>query len=373
MKILVVGPYRQPDGWGNACKDYIRALMTQPDVELTCRPVFFTNSTEPLDKEIEVLEKNRYDKYDAVIQNLLPSHLEVNRNFGKNIALIHTESAGWHRTTWPQNLNMMDSIIVPSKASEEDCIFSGVKHEATVIGIPTDISKYNAGYEKLNLPELQDNFVFYFIGEYIERKNVQMLVAAFHLEFKPTENVSLVLKLGGGQPVALANKVSQDILELKKILRVYSNIEQYKKELVITARLTDNDINALHQMCDCFVMPSAGESWSKPTFDALGFGKTPIVTKGIGASEFIDEKNGYLIDSIENHCMVTDAPLPYLYTSRETWNEPSLFSLRQMMRKAYECSNKNREEMIDNGSRTVEHYSYENIGQELVEEINAIL
>jgi hypothetical protein len=44
-------------------------------------------------------------------------------------------------------------------------------------------------------PMIKDNFTFYYIGGYSNRKNVLGIVAAFQTEFNSSEPVSLVINL----------------------------------------------------------------------------------------------------------------------------------------------------------------------------------
>jgi glycosyltransferase involved in cell wall biosynthesis len=330
------------------------------------------NIENNIPKEIEELENKEISKFDVIIQNTLPHLFEYDARFGVNIGLIHTECSHWNKTIWPSRINKLDHLLVPSTRCVKNCKESGVTINIDNIGIPDDMEKYNQGYPFLPVKGVEDKFLFYFIGEYIERKNVQMLVSAFNLEFNKNDNVGLILKLNksGHTPVQLAEKVSKDISEIKKFLKKHSSYSLYPKETIITAKLSNTEINSLHQMGSCFVMPSAGESWCKPAFDALGFGNTPIVTAGIGPSDFITRSTGYLIESVENQCLVSDNPLPYLYTAQQTWMEPSLFSLREQMRKAYK---QNRDKKIANSESVVKKYSYENVGQEMKRIINALL
>jgi len=373
MNVLFIGPYRTPSGWGEAARNYIDALRTRENINLTCQPIFMSGGRYPISQEIEKLENTRYYTYDVVIQNVLPQYMEYDSRFGVNVGLIHTECAYWNKTIWPSRINKMDMLLVPSSACVENCKKSGVEIPVENVGIPDDIGKYLNGYDKLPFStETDGKFVFYFIGEYIERKNVQMLISAYNLEFTRKENVTLILKLNksGMSPQALGAEVQKDIVAIKDGAKKHTCLEFYPKVIVITAQLTDYYINSLHQHSNCFIMPSAGESWSKPTFDALGFGNTPIVTAGIGPNDYVTKKTGYLIESIENQCMVSDNPLPYLYTGSQTWREPSLFSLRQQMRKAFK---QNRTKKIDAAESVVKRYSYENVGQEIERIINAIL
>ena len=38
--------------------------------------------------------------------------------------------------------------------------------------------------------------------------------------------------------------------------------KQHKQEIVVSQRLSETDMIGLHNACDCFVMPSYGESFA---------------------------------------------------------------------------------------------------------------
>jgi hypothetical protein len=156
-------------------------------------------------------------------------------------------------------------------------------------------------------------------------------------------------------------------LKIKKLLRLYHDPEKYKKEMFITNRLSDEDILALHCYSDCLVMPSCGESWSMPVADALGFGKTPIVVNKTGPASMVDEGNGYLIPSREEHVLVLDPPLPDMYTGRELWHTFTVADLCINMRNAFEDKKKTSDTRSDQGKEDIYEYSYDKIAKFMAE------
>ena len=369
--VLFIGPYRQNDGWGIGAQNYIRALI-KSDINFTLRPIYMGNSICECPVEFLEYEDNILPYYDAVIQNVLPHLLDYNSKFGKNIALIYTETTNW-QNVWASRLKRMDEIWVPSNSDVFNLQGSGIHHPPVkTIPIPLDVTKFNQSYETKELDELKrikDNngFVFYFIGEFIQRKGIDKLVQAFHTEFDTNENVYLLLKIskGGIDSNQLAKEINIYCNRVKSILRIYGDLTDYNKELFITNRLSDNDLNALHCLCDCFVMPSMGESWNLPCMDALGFGNVPIVIENTGPNHVVHCENGYVVSSYLDHIMVLDPPLPDIYTGRELWHNYSVSDLCGKMRKAFQ----NR--YIDNitksrrGIEDVYKLSYDNIAQEI--------
>jgi glycosyltransferase involved in cell wall biosynthesis len=335
--VLFIGPYRQNCSWGMAARAYIRALKAA-GYNLTLRPIYMGIPTPVLDPFFIELEQNKFDKYDAVIQNVLPHLLDYNSKFGKNIALCYTETSNW-QNTWPRKLNTMDEIWVPSTADQKNMKDSNVYTPCRIMPIPVDPNKYCQEYQKIDGIE-EDYFNFYFIGEFIERKNIELLVQAFHTEFDRNEKVNLVIKTNrqGMSSQDLANAVNVLCDGIKKTLRIYKNPEDYKQEIVITEYLPDEAINSLHQSCHCFVMPSSGESWSMPVLDAIGFGNIPVVTNGIGSVDMLPEegKEHFIVKSAKEAVIVKSPPLTDLYTGQEYWYRPNIKSLRERMRWAFD-------------------------------------
>jgi glycosyltransferase involved in cell wall biosynthesis len=368
--VLFIGPYKQADGWGEAARQYIRALIAS-GVNLTIRPVFMGNSICEAPVEFLQYEDNKLPHYDCVIQNVLPHLLDYDARFGKNIALLHTETTRW-QNVWASRLSNMDEIWAPSYTDLFNLENSGIDHEKIrVIPIPTDVTKYERSYESKELDALKErnSCIFYFIGEFIQRKGMDKLIQAFHTEFEVDEPVDLLIKTskGGTDPNKLAQELNNHCNRIKSILRIYSSPEKYKKEMFITNRLPDDDLCALHTLCNYYVCPSMGESWNLPTIDALGFGKPPIVVDGTGPRYMVDDSNGFIVPSQLEYVMVLDPPLPDLYTGREIWHSYTVYDLGKCMRQAFaEWQSKNTAR-AENGMAVVYELQYNVVG-ELIKE-----
>ncbi len=366
--VLFIGPYRQGlDGWNIASREYIRALI-KTGVNLTIRPVYMGPGISDPPVEFLEYEENKLPYYDVVIQNVLPHLVDYNSKLGKNIALFYTETSRWNNV-WVSRLNTMDEIWVPSHSDMFNLCDSGIDKNRVAINrvpIPVDTKKFEQSYESQDLKPLEQipGFKFYFVGELIQRKSLDKLIQAFHLEFDVTEEVQLVVKTNraGASPDQVAKLFNEYVTSIKNKLRIYRDDLCYKKEIVITDKLSENNLYYLHSKCDCFVMPSMGESWSMPVIDALGFGNTPIVIENTGPNSVVDPYNGWIVPSYLDNVLVTDAPLPDIYTGREVWHNYSILNLRSAMRQAFECNqirNIKREKAIE----TVYELSYDRIAE----------
>lgn len=372
MNALFIGPYRQNDGWGLASKNYIRSIATKfPN--LTIRPIFLASgSNENLDSDLLTYEKTTYDNYDIVIQNTLPHCLFYDGRFQKNIGLFFLETNNISRSECITNINRMDEIWVPSSQEKKCLIKSGITKPVKTISLPLDIAQLKQYSDhRLNFNSIVDKtFKFYFIGEYVERKNISDLIQAFHLAFDISQPVSLIIKTSiSGMSSYESHKVIET--ELEKIKKKMGISQRYKKEILITERLSDKDIIGLHNSCDCLIAPSYGEAFCRPAAEALCLGKTPIVTDNTGMIDFINHENGFVVKSHRTPVYVENRPLSTdfdIYTSNEYWYRIDMYDLISKMQTAYKMYKENRKDLEnkrDLGRSSIEKFSYENIGNNL--------
>ena len=374
MNTLFVGPYRQNDGWGAASRDYIKAISTRTP-SLTCRPIYYTNnSLSSIDEKIVEYENSIYTDYGIVFQKCLPHSLTVNKKIKKNIGIVMLETNNLSHSVSVNNINGMDEICVPSQQEAKCLKMSGVNVPIKVISQPIDIDFYKRNTShKLDLnSNLDRTFKFYTIGEFIERKNLLDLVLAFHLAFNDTDNVSLILKTNypGNNSKQSYNGIKETIDGFKNKLNLK---KRYKNEIIITDRLSDKDMIGLHNSCDCFVMPSCGESFCRPAAEALILGKTPIVTDNTGMTDFINNDNGYVINSKKCPVVINQRTLSNdfdIYTANEHWYKPNIYNMIECMQKVYDLYKKDRksyEEKKQMGINSIDQFSYENIGKKICE------
>jgi glycosyltransferase involved in cell wall biosynthesis len=372
--VLFVGPYRQNDGWGNASREYLRALR-KTGCNLAARPIYlnYEQNYEEL-TEFEDLEEARFD-YDVIVQNCIPHQF---RRYGgvKNIGLCYFETCNIAPTPWPLCINQMDEMWVCSEWEKQTLIRSGVTSDIKVVRIPVDHTKYDKEYEEFEpLKNHKDEFKFYFLGEYIGRKDVQSLLLAYHREFRRNENVRVILKINkiGVDAHTLLNLVSQDLEGFKSNLKLYPSANMYNKEIVIPTYLSEDEMYGLHKSCDCFVMPSSGEAFCMPAFDAMMFGNAPIVNKNSSMIEYLSN-TGFSVESHKTPAVVLDRPLPYLYTGKDEWYQVDVIDLQKKMREAYEqLKDGTRKEKIRSRAREVilPNYTYDAVAKQMKELVKA--
>lgn len=372
MNVLFLGPYRQNDGWGLATKNYIRAVATKYP-KLTIRPLFLASSSNnDLEPDLLKYENTHYDHYDVVIQKTLPHCLSYNGHFDKNIGLFVLETNDLSNSECISNINRMDEIWVPSNQEKKCLLKSGVNKPVHTISQPldTELLKNNKDH-KIGFSEIINRtFKFYFVGEYVERKNIHDLILAFNLAFDINQPVSLIVKtsISGMSPQESSKIIESDLEKIKKKLSIS---QRYKKEIIISERLSDKDMVGLHNACDCLVAPSFGEAFCRPAAEALCLGKTPIVTDNTGMIDFIDNNNGFIVKSRKIPVFIENRPLSRdfdIYTSNEYWYQIDIYDLISKMQNVYKMHKEDRKNLENKrqiGKNSIDNFSYENIGKKI--------
>lgn len=364
MKVLYISHYRERGGWSQAAQDNMLAL-DKAGVDVVARHVTLTSDND-VPAKIKELENKSSEDCDVCIQHVLPHHLVGSSKFKKNIAYLASESTSIKHLAWFNQLQQMDEVWVPNEQSAwflaDDCIGIPVK----VVPHTFNIENYTRKYEDLNIPQTKGKFKFYYIGDLNDRKNIDAAIRCFHAEFDKSEPVSLVLKVKkfGHNPQQVQQIMDQKISIIKNSLRMYRDISEYHKDIIISEDVPPDKIYALHQHCDCFLCPSHGEAWSIPSFEAMAFGNTPICSDFGGPRDFIDKDDtltGKCVKGSYATCQCSDAAFPDIFTGREYWFNPCDMELRHTMRHYYNKWDKKREKKIS-GLNQAKKFSYENIG-----------
>lgn len=335
--VLFCGPVEQADGWGGAAKDFVRALSLTSH-NIATRPVYMS----PHIKEYHSPLNNKIfnKRPDVVIQNVLPSMLDFQHDC-KNIGLFHLETQSIKATGWIEKINLMDEIWVPTTCARKTLLKDGVNIPVHVIPTPIDTTLLDE--EPVPFGEFQnsvipkDDFVFYFVGEFITRKNLEALLVAFHREFHFLDPVTLFVKTHktGMSSQDLANVITEFSKKVVSPMRLYGDVMKHHQELYNLTTLTPQNMLHMHKHSDCLVVPSHGECLNRPLMDAMYLGSDVIVTRDAGMNDLVkDSENGWLIDSHSAPCRCEDPPVAYLYTGREIWKDVDILDLQRCLSNA---------------------------------------
>ena len=376
MKVLYISNYKDGTGWGNAATDYILA-MDSVGMDVVCRSISFNGGKGEVHPRILELERKSIRHSNVCIQHLLPHMLDYNGRFEKNISLYESETSNFKSSRWTEYINTMDEAWVVNKQMAEASLSSGVESPIRIIPHTFDTSKYDKEYKPLDIPymDTENRFVFYFIGEAIRRKNIFALIKAFHLEFDVDEPVDLIIKASkGGMSDEDCGQYIKELCDtVKQNLKLYPSNDLYKSEFITTGFLDSEKMKRFHRTMDCFVMPSYGEAWCLPAFDAMAMGSTPICTNVGGMSDFLSDGGGTLVDGVLEPAFGMTETFQDLYTGREDCVSVNVRKLQKAMRRMYylaSISDSKYTNLQRQGREIANKYSYENIGNKIKEALN---
>ena len=368
MKVLYIAHYKEASGWGQVSRDNIMALDTV-GVDVVPRAITLGNPTADIPDRIKQLEHNSAEGCDIVIQHVLPHYMKYDAHFRKNIGIYELETTNIQLTSWAGHLNLMTELWLPCTSMIKDCPRNGIVTPTKHVPHTFDTSIYKKDYSRLNLPT-QNRFTFYFIGEMNQRKHLSALIQAFHIEFQPHEPVELVIKVNkfGMSPEQLAQELQGFCNSIKENLRLYKDPNRYKPEIIITVNVSREDLLRLHRTCDCFVLPSYGEAWGVPAWEAMAMGNLVIASATGAMLDYIDsERNGFLVGGTMEPVFGQHETFEEFGTSRELWFNISVLQLMRTMRRVYAMDKEKQNTVRASAKLSAGKYDYVVVGQQMKE------
>jgi glycosyltransferase involved in cell wall biosynthesis/tetratricopeptide (TPR) repeat protein len=192
-----------------------------------------------------------------------------------------------------------DSWIRALKPTDEVWAYSSwVKENYTDSGLPADkVHIVPCGVDTNVFQPQGDRYMFkhprsfrlLFVGGFIPRKGIDVLLKAYANAFGRRDDVSLVLKGFGAQGV-YANGMHEAV-------RSVSAANDGAVIELIEDDLTQAQMATLYRSCDVLVHPYRGEGFAMPVAEAMASG-LPVVVTGDGATrDFCDESNAWLLPS----------------------------------------------------------------------------
>jgi glycosyltransferase involved in cell wall biosynthesis len=232
---------------------------------------------------------------------------------------------------WKRQLSMYDEYITNTKfckrAIENALTLQGPNAKPVHVvphGIDTKI--YHPDSSKLY--DFGENFVFLAVGQWIKRKGFEELVDAFIKEFTGDDKVVLLLKTYG------LNNYFPTMLSITNAIKSRSfqfGLKNPPKVIIHATMMTEIDMRRLYNSANAFILPSKGESWGLPYIQSMACGVPCISQRFGGQLEFMNAKNSYLINP--ETMGVTDGAGPYSSNQGLLWAEPSIKTIRKIMRK----------------------------------------
>lgn len=367
--VKYIGPVFDGSGYAEAARNYVLSIHRK-GYPITLAPITFEKTRPELGKEGEILRSliNNNVDYDKIITHSTPDLWGHYTKFEQNKYMIgYTvwETSNIH-PTWTMACNRANEVWVPCDWNMEVFRNSGVKVPLHKIPHAIDVPDLNTVPE-FNLEGIsEDDFVFYSIFQWQERKNPYGLLAAYTSAFTNVDDVVLVLKTYRHDHAGDKDSIKQLVMEYKK----YMTLDHFPKMYLIVENMSSENILALHRRGDCFTLLQRSEGWGLPHFEAASMGN-PVITPAYGGqTDFLKEDNSYLIDY--QLTPVTGMPWSPYYRGDQWWCEPDIKQAVDTMRHVYH----NRDEAKEKGLRArqyvQENFTWDRIGDMIVERLTQI-
>jgi len=283
----------------------------------------------PIRAELEELTKAKVDLQHSVLFVSAPAH-----EFQVQVYAQHTVGRTTFETDripdgWRERCNAMDEVWVPSRFNRETFAGAGVvEKKLHVLQEGIDTAHFQPGLAPLDIPEMR-GFNFLSVFDWQKRKGYDVLLRAFCAEFRPDEDVALILKVSTAnhphaQPADLVSFFIERTLNMK--------LERSPHIILMTGMLTHAKFPRLYAAADAFVLPTRGEGCGRPYMEALACGRPVIATRWGGQLDFLNDENADLIE-LEG-ISPTGADIDLEIFAGHRWAEPSVDHLRQLLRRA---------------------------------------
>lgn len=341
LKVFYTGALLYPTGYGEACRSNVKALK-RVGVGVMARlnqvpHPGLANELITGDHEInEALDKRFWPENvqpDAYIWHSTPE--EFRRIPGKHAlgyAVWECEGLPYN---WAQHCNQMDGLLTCSEFSKGLFERGGVGVPIGVCPHPIDLDRFNPGVDGVGLRATfgECDTLFLVVSQWMFRKSIENVVAAYSAEFTPDDKVGMVLLAW------------QNLHTFEDRMRIKSYTQAVVDSLNLVGgappiwhigdNLPPESLPALYAAADVYVIGSRAEAFNLPAFEAAACGKPTISTGWGGMWDFLDDESAYRVPYVME-TVHGAGPKWRHYHSGQQWARPSLDGMRTAMRQAHE-------------------------------------
>lgn len=226
---------------------------------------------------------------DVVVQHQWPPNWRAPET-GAWVVVQPWEFGGLPASWVPALRDEVDEIWCYTTYVRDMYALSGIPKDKLRIvpcGVDTDLFRPDGPVYPL---ATRKTYKILFVGGTIDRKGIDVLLAAYSEAFGPQDDVCLVVKSTGSASAYRGSAIDEEIRSLATDPRLPA-IE------LIDAELDDEEVAALYRSCDLLVHPYRGEGFGLPVAEAMASALPVVVTDRGACSDFCDEETAFLIPS----------------------------------------------------------------------------
>lgn len=304
---------------------------------------------------ISSFERTELTSNDMYLYNGVGSHVRHRPEFRVNIARTTFETDRIPEF-WVPELNKFDEVWVQSSFNVQSFLSSGIRVPLRLIPNFFDMSLYEPNGLTLELP-IPESFVFLSVFDLKERKGYDVLLEAYLNEFSAADDTALVVKI--------RDHTKSDKVE--ELIAVHPKpADQRPSVYVIDQMLSTEEMLGLYRASDAFVLPSRGEGWGRPFFEAMLMELPCIGTGWSGQTDFMNESNSFLVE-VERLTRITNNENAMF--NGHFWAEPSLADLQRKMRIVRSRRRTAKQMAVRARGELLEKYAMESTAGKVVKEI----
>lgn len=336
-------------GYAVAAKSYVRALVSSgasltwtpmlpgPRLRLGFDPYEARTWPEP---DLEPLCNSPID-YDVVLMHTVPEYypywLQREGAPGRRFYGYTVFELDRIPPSWPAILNRLDGVLVP-------CAWNVEIFRAAGVTVPIHVVPHlrpNGGERgpsaadrkalraRLGGPSaLAGRLVFYTIGSWTIRKDLERTVGAFLEAFTADDPVALVVKTGRLDYTSWRRRFRDAFQRrpvpvretIRKLLQPHRRPPMVR--VIDDETLPDGEIRALHELGDVFLSLTRSEGFGLGAFEAAALGKPVVMTRYGGQLEFLSPERSWLVDY--RLVPVRDPAGWAIFAHGDTWPEASI-------------------------------------------------
>ncbi|MFH1728359.1 MAG: glycosyltransferase family 1 protein [Pseudomonadota bacterium] len=375
MKTIKYISFCENNGYGNSAKAYIKGLLNY-GVNVSWMPLRMgkqkklgLEKSEMYRSEYEGFEEqiNRKLDYDTVIVHTVPEYFPLLKKLEPNKKIIGYTV--WETDkiplTWETLLEIPDLLFVPSQFTKKVFIESGVKTPITLIPHVADISSTSSAF----LSKSDEQFTFYCIESYTNRKAIWDLVSVYCQTFSKRDNVILIIKTSKTDftKASIFRRKHYARNAIKKIQKKFIQAPAIK---VIDEELSDEEIHSLHKKGDCYISLTRSEGFGLSPFNACLHGNPVIITGWGGQLAYLGQDYPLLINY--NLISAYDPRAPDIYSSDQKWGKADLNHASKLMRQVFENKHEYGNKLKALQEINVEQFSEERIIKKILISLQAL-